>query len=189
MLLYSGLRAGEFSQLLPSDFVFEADIPHLKVQTDDAAGVKTKSAKSTSSIRDVPLHPDLLRLGLREIVERRAKLKPHERVFREFRLGADGRNSDGMTKFWGSYLKRIGLWKPGRSTHVFRHSFAACLRANEVGEDEIGALLGHAPQSVTGGYGGAFPLPRKRKALQSLDYSFDVTNALGGDYVETLHRA
>ncbi len=189
LLLYTGMRASEFSQLLPSDFIFDHDIPHLKVQAEDGAGAKVKSAKSAASLRDVPLHPDLLRLGLRQLVERRAKLNPKGRTFHEFNLGVHGRKSDGMTKFWSLYLKRTGLWKPSRSTHVFRHTLAACLRANGATDEEIGGILGHSPQSVTAGYGGAIPLSRKLKTLGALDFGFDVVNGLGGDYVESPHRA
>lgn len=187
LLLYTGLRAGELSQLLPSDFSFLHEIPHLKIREEDEKGTKVKSAKTGSSIRDLPLHPDLLTLGLREFVERRAKLKPIDRTFRDFNLGVHGRTSDGMTKFWGRYLRQFDLWKPGRATHVWRHTFAACLRAHDASQEDIGALLGHSPQSVTGGYGGAFPLIRKSKVLKRLDYGFDVVAALGGPYKKGLN--
>jgi integrase len=32
LLMFTGMRAGELSQLLPSDFVFDADTPHLRVR-------------------------------------------------------------------------------------------------------------------------------------------------------------
>ena len=187
LLLYTGLRAGELSQLLPSDFKFEHDVPHLKVRELDDNGAKIKVTKTGSSVRDVPLHPALLTLGLRQFVERRAKLRPKDRTFRDFNLGVHGRTSDGMTKFWGRYLKKFGVWKPGRATHVWRHTFAACLRANDVAEEDIGALLGHSPQSVTGGYGGAFPLARKVKNLERLDYGFDLVEEVGGSFDAKLH--
>jgi len=187
--LFTGIRAGELSQLLPNDFVFEDDIPHLKVREDDGAGQLTKRAKTASSIRDVPLLPILLDLGLREFVQARAKLQPKGRVFREFRLGTGDRLSDGMTKFWIRTLQKWGLHSQGRATHVMRHTFVACLRKNGVPEDEIGALVGHAPKSITGTYGGAFPLSRKLAAASHLDYGFDVLEALGGQYVPASHAS
>ena len=51
--LFTGIRAGELSQLLPSDFVFDQPIPHLKVREDDGSGQPTKRTKTLSSIRDV----------------------------------------------------------------------------------------------------------------------------------------
>ena len=146
-----------------------------------------KTAKTPSSIRDVPLSPMLLELGLAEFVSRRAKSRPKDRIFSEFRLGTHGRKSDGMTKFWNHYLKAHGLWKVGRATHVFRHTLSACLKANDVPEEDIGAVLGHSRQTVTAGYGGALPLTRKRKTILSLDFEFDVVAALGGPYDPKVH--
>lgn len=182
LLLYTGLRAGELSQLLPCDFKFDHDVPHLKVRKEDDSGAEVKVVKTISSVRDVPLHPALLTLGLRQFVERRAKLQPKDRTFRDFNLGVHGRTSDGMTKFWGRYLKKFGLWKVGRATHVWRHTFTAHLRANGTADEDIGALLGHSPQSITGNYGGAYPLTRKASMLERLEYGFDVVAALGGPF-------
>lgn len=187
LMMFTGLRAGELSQLLPSDFVFTGDIAYLRVREEDENGKKVKSAKTQSSVRDVPLSPILLELGLAQFVASRAKANPKERVFREFRLGTRGRLSDGMTKFWSNYLRKFGLWKEGRSTHVWRHTVIAHLRANGVAEEDIAALVGHSRGTQTAGYGGAYPLHRKRKTIEKLDYGFDVTSALGGPYDPKVH--
>ena len=129
----------------------------------------------------------MIDLGLREFVEERAKLQLKGRVFREFRLGSGDRLSDGMTKFWIRTLQKWGLHAPGRATHVMRHTFVAALRKNGVLEEEIGALVGHAPRSITGSYGGAFPLSRTLDALRRLDYDFDALAALGGPYASSVH--
>ena len=71
------------------------------------------------------------------------------------------------------HLKEHGLWKQGRATHVFRHSVTACLRANGVSDEEIGPVLGHSPETITGTYGGGYPLGRKRETLLRLDYGVD----------------
>lgn len=185
--LYTGLRAGEFTQLLPSDFVFDHEIPHLKVQEVDGSGEKVKSTKNLASIRDVPLAPDLLTLGLREYVERRAKRFPKDRVFSYFRTGTQGRKSDGMSKFWLAYLKLFGLWKPGRATHVMRHTIIARLRALEIAEEDISAFVGHSGKTMTSRYGGAYPLARKAGTAAKLNYGFDLVAAVGGPYDSTQH--
>lgn len=187
LMMHTGLRAGELSQLLPSDFDFAADIPHLRVQEEDAEGAKVKSAKTASSVRDVPLSPILLTLGLRQFVQARAKLRPGERVFREFRLGTRGRVSDGMSKFWSRYLKAFGLWKPGRATHVWRHTVIALLRAHDVAVEDIAAIVGHSGGTVTSRYGGEYPLTRRAKTIQRLDFGFDVLSALGGPFDPKKH--
>lgn len=187
LLLFTGLRAGELSQLLPGDFAFDADIPHLKVREIDDDGRRVKSTKNEASVRDVPLHDTLLKLGLREFVMERSKIAPKGRVFREFRLGTKGRKSDGLTKFWAAYLRKSELWREGRSTHVFRHTVIAFLRANDMPVEDIAAFVGHAGKTVTAGYGGAFPLARKLRTVQKLNFGFDVVGTLGGAYDKKRH--
>lgn len=164
-----------------------ASVPHLRVSREDEAGVRTKTAKNAASVREVPLSPVLLQLGLAQFVAARAKGSTKLRIFREFRLGADGRASDGMTKFWAAYLRKFDLWKPGRSTHVWRHTVVGCLRANEVSEEDIAAFVGHSRGTATEAYGGSYPLSRKLKTADQLDYGFDVVSALGGPYDSKLH--
>lgn len=187
LLMFTGLRAGELSQFLPEDFIFDAEIPHLKVREEDAEGRRVKSAKNAASVRDVPLAPQLLELGLAEFVRRRAEVSSKARVFREFRTGTQGRKSDGMTKFWARYLRKFKLWKAGRATHVWRHTVVACLRANEVPEEDIAAFVGHSRGTVTAGYGGDYPLARKLRTVHKLDYGFDVVAELGGAFQPDRH--
>lgn len=187
--MYTGLRAGELAQLLLEDFVLENEVPHIKVRETNASGERVKSAKTAASIRDVPLHPDLLRLGLAEFLARRRKLDPKGRVFEYFRLGTKGRTSEGMTRFWGDYLKEFGLWKPGRATHVWRHTLVARLREAEVPEEDIAAVVGHSRRTMTASYGGAYSLSRMAGIIAKLAFGVDVVEAVGGPYSAELHRS
>ncbi|MEQ1515986.1 MAG: tyrosine-type recombinase/integrase, partial [Usitatibacteraceae bacterium] len=183
-----GLRAGELSQLLPGDFDFSAEVPHLKVRRVDETGATTKSTKTDGSVRDVPLAPVLLQLGLAEFVAQRAKADRKRRVFHEFNLGSRGRTSDGMTKFWGRYLRAHGLWKPGRATHMWRHTLIANLRENDVSIEDIATYVGHVQQSVTATYGGDYTLKRKLKTALAINYGLDLIAELGGPYNPKKHR-
>ncbi len=195
LFMHTGLRAGELSQLGPSDFDFEAEIPHLKVREIGEDGSKGKSVKNASSIRDVPLHPRLLELGLKEFVTDRQASWPGRRVFVEFRLGKH-RKSEGATRFWGDYLQKLGFWKEGRSTHVWRHTVIACLRSNGVAVEDIASIVGHTgTEGIEGSafgqtksYGGAYSLERKRAAILKLDFGFDLVGEIGGPYDEARHR-
>jgi integrase len=135
----------------------------------------------------VPISPEVIELGLKQFVDRRERISRGGRVFREFRTGTKGRTSDGLTKFWASYLRKFGLWKPGRSTHVFRHTVVACLRGNDASEEDIAALVGHTRGSVTAQYGGAYPLSRKLRTVNRLNYGFDLVAAVGGAYSINSH--
>jgi integrase len=70
------------------------------------------------------------------------------------------------------------LKKPGRATHVFRHTVTAVLRAAGVAEEDLQAVLGHRRATITAGYGGEYPLERKAKTISAIDYGFDVVDLL-----------
>ena len=188
LAMHSGARAGELCQLLPTDFVFDDAVPHWKLQLEDGDNKKTKTLKTKTSIRDVPIHPRLLELGLREFVTTRAKSRPGKRIIHEFRLGTQGRTSAGATRFFTDYFKKFGLHSQGRATHVWRHTVTDCLRENAVPDEDIGAFLGHSSGSQTSKYGSAQSLKRKRETILRLDYGFDVITALGGPYDPPRHR-
>lgn len=76
--MYHGNRVGEVIQLVASDFTFENDVHCMNIQEDVAggqpeliaAGVK-RSLKNVSTARGVPVHPQLIALGLLEFIQSR----------------------------------------------------------------------------------------------------------------------
>lgn len=188
LMMFSGARAGDIAQLLPSDFQFDDPVPHLIIQPGKLPEGIAKRSKFGARTHKVPMHPTLLELGIREFVESRAKRYPGKRLLFEISIGKN-RMSDGLTKFWSKYLHEFGLFKSGRATHVHRHTMAARLRAAGVSNEDIGAVLGHSNSSVTAGYGGDQGLERKLVTLEKLDHGFDVVGALGGTYDHKRHKA
>jgi integrase len=185
LALHSGLRAGELNQLEAANFHFDSEIPYFSVIATYENG-SPKNVKNHYSVRDVPLHPNLLVLGLRQFVERWKGKSPDGRLFR-YRLGGEGKSSEGASQFWRNYLRATDLWCEGRSTHMFRHTVADGLRANGASDEDIGAILGHSGRTITSHYGGGQPLSRKAETLKRLDYGFDVVAALGGPYDKKRH--
>ena len=169
--LFTGMRAGEIAQLEAADFDFKAEIPVIHVRVE---GLEAKSLKTDASTRDIPIAAQLLELGLSEFVSGRSKgISP--RMFPDVPLGQRDRKSDGMTKFWSRYLRDHGLWKAGRATHVFRHTFSRALRNAEVSEDVIGSLLGHAAVTTTARYGGGGrPMSERCEAISRIDYGVNI---------------
>ena len=135
--VFTGMRASEVSQLLPSDFEFDHAIPHIWVRPEDESGKKTKTIKNKSSMRAVPIASEMLELGIREFVEQRRIANPQKRIFSELPLGVRGRKSLGMSKFWGRYFRKFGLHKPGRGTHIWRHTVIKRLRDAGVAVEDM----------------------------------------------------
>jgi integrase len=176
--LYSGARAGEIAQLLTTDFHFDGPVPYISFGVKDSQGRRTKTIKNRASIRDVPIAPVLLELGLEQWVGRRKSVWGEAPVFREIKTGASGNMSDGMSKWWGRHFREHGLWKPGRGPHVWRHTLIDILRDAGVPKELIDAIVGHKDRSMNAGYGRGFGLERKLEAMSKIDFGFDVVAEL-----------
>ena len=186
-MIFSGARAGDIAQLLPSDFRLDDPVPHFIIQPGKLPEGISKRSKFGARTHKIPLHPALLELGIREFVQARAKRHPGKRLLFEISLGQN-RMSTGMTKFWSRFLHEFDLFRTGRATHVHRHTMAFRLRAAKVSNEDIGAVLGHSDGSVTSGYGGDQGLERKLATLEKLDHGFDVVGTMGGKYDAKVHR-
>jgi integrase len=169
--LFSGMRLGEIAQLLVDDVREEHGVWIMHVTTD---GDDAKTLKTTGSERIVPLHPTLIALGLLEH-HARQKQAGHARLFAEIKPDKRGFLSGPPSKFFSTYLKRIGVKTKQTTTHSFRHNFADRLRAAGHLDHDFGFILGHGDRLIrtTGRYGS---LPQgtlqMRKALvESVDYS------------------
>jgi integrase len=71
--IYTGMAREEVCGLEVIDFIFDCEVPHLLVQanmTRSHDGVTPGGLKRKSRHRVMPIHPELLRLGIREYVER-----------------------------------------------------------------------------------------------------------------------
>lgn len=190
LMMFTGMRAGDVAQLLPTDFVFDAEVPHLMIQPGILPGGMRKTSKFGQKKHLVPLHPNLLVLGLRQFVQGRAKQNPNRRLLFEIGLGGN-RMSAGMTKYWSPFLHKFELYKARRATHVHRHTVIALLRAANARGEDIAAIVGHYGgyrETMTDGYGGPQGAERKLSTILTLDHGFDMVGALGGEYNAKVHR-
>lgn len=109
--LYTGARVGEIAQLYLRDFVVNEGIACVKICAEsDGQRLKTGDRGS----RLVPLHPDLLKLGLMDRVER-LREAGEQRLFPAMRIdGASGRGN-AITKGFSYYL--LGMKVEPRRKH------------------------------------------------------------------------
>lgn len=174
--LFSGARLSELASLLASD-----------VKKDDETGVTAihftedaeigRRLKTASSRRVVPVHPELFRLGFLRLLEERRKLDGERaRLFPLLTKGPKGGFGEAWSKWFGRYIRSIGIANPDRVFHSFRHTFKDALRRQGVGEDVNDALTGHSGvRSVGRGYGAKemvrrFGLPVLTDAVSKASY-------------------
>lgn len=145
--LYSGLRMQEILQLEKSDIRQDEDIRYISVNdivsAEAAEAGHKKRLKTHNSVRDVPVHPELEKLGFLKYVARAEGAL----IFPELEGGAAEKLSDNFSKKFRSFLRPTGVWVSRRKVfHSFRGTFNDALRDAEVPLDIREALCGWGDQ-------------------------------------------
>lgn len=153
IMLFSGARPGEIGQLAVGDVrqMHGQWIMHITSEGDGHG--EGKSVKTAGSMRVVPVHPELIRLGFIRYHEARVKAGGTQ-LFPGAVRNTRGQMMADMSREFARHLTRIGL-KNGRglSLYSFRHGAADALRRAGYLDQQFGFILGHTQASMTGRYG------------------------------------
>lgn len=155
IMLYSGARPGEISQLHLSDVRREEEFWILDiVETDDEDEEGLKSLKTAGSRRVVPVHRELMALGFLEYVEEMLRAK-HTKLFPQATRNTRGQMIADFSRDFSRYLTKIGVKKGrGVSLYSFRHGAMDAMRRAGYLDDQFNFIFGHGSGSkVTRGYG------------------------------------
>ncbi|WP_152046742.1 site-specific integrase [Aureimonas psammosilenae] len=150
VMLYSGARPAEIAQLAVSDVREEHGVWIMHITTE---GEGDKQVKTAGSMRVVPIHSELIRLGFLKH-HKEMKATGQARLFPEAKRNNRGQMIAEFSREFGRYLERIGL-KEGRgvSLYSFRHGAVDALRRAGYLDEQFGFLLGHTKGTMTGRYG------------------------------------
>ncbi|TGN94565.1 site-specific integrase [Burkholderia sp. USMB20] len=146
--LLTGARINELSQLYLDDIrQSEAGVWYLdfNLDGDKVEDVPDKSLKTVNAERVVPIHAELVRLGLPEYVER-LRRAGHTRLFPELKRDpVKGYGKPAGSWFNERFLgNRLGIERNGMKTfHSFRHTFITALERLELPERVMTQLAGH----------------------------------------------
>ncbi|MCL2910736.1 MULTISPECIES: site-specific integrase [Shewanella] len=141
---YSGMRLGEISQLLVDDIKQIKEVWCFVVQqTRDDQYLKTPNAA-----RVIPIHSELLRIGLIEYVD---YVRSHsgQRLFTNIRLIQGNYSNKPSEWFIEHFRDRLGLPKHV-TPHAFRHSYRDKLSRMTANPEHIARLIGHAGNQYGG---------------------------------------
>ena len=125
----------------------------LHITTEGDKTDEGKSVKTAGSMRVVPVHPELIRLGFIRYHERRTQ-EGGTALFPGAVRNERGQMLADVSREFGRYLTRIGI-KEGRglSLYSFRHGATDALRRAGYLDAQFGFILGHTEPSMTGKYG------------------------------------
>lgn len=167
--VFSGLRQEEICQLHIEDTREAEGIPYFDVNNRSP-----RKLKNASATRQVPLHTELIRLGLPVFVEAQ-RGAGHTRLFPDLSPGgADGRLGHAFTKWFTRYRRDVGLYRPGLDFHSFRHTATTLMHQAGVERAVIDHVTGHTTPGETARY-------TKRSSLAQLKAAID-TIAIGENF-------
>jgi integrase len=139
--LFTGARRGELASLRPSDIAHDPAIDAVAIYftADRKAG---KRLKNRQSVRVVPVHPELKRLGFLDFVAEQARTRGNDAwLFPQIAPGTSG--AKDWSKWFTRYLHANGIKDTAKVFHSFRHGFVDALRAANVSDELNTALVGH----------------------------------------------
>ncbi len=116
LALYHGARLEEFADLYRRDIRMQDGIWIVSI-SDTGRRLKNQNA-----IREVPLHPEVIRLGFIPYVMMAAPTEDSPLFPDIAPQGKDRKRGPRITRWFVEYRKRIGLYRPGIGMHAFRHT-------------------------------------------------------------------
>lgn len=163
--MYSGMRLGEICGLHLEDVKQIDGIWCFDVNAEQDKTLKTKNSK-----RIVPIHPQLIRAGFLDLIQRTSQ-KGENRLWPNLKR----REIDGYCHAFGNWFGRFNrkhiTSDPLKSFHSLRHTFADTLK--QAGEQEalIAELMGHANGNITTGrYGKRYRPKVLLEAISKLSF-------------------
>lgn len=144
---------GELCQLDIKDFVQVDGIPCFDINDIDAIEIDEATGKRVKTInakRLVPIHSELIRLGLLRFVEAKRQLQePH--LFPELsRIRQDG-PAQAASNWFQRFRAKVGLTtKQATVFHSFRHGFITSILDAGVSPHMLAPIVGHEADLVTG---------------------------------------
>lgn len=160
--LFTGARVGEIAQLSTSNLLEKEGLWIFTFTDDDG-----KRLKTAASFRSVPVHDELIRLGLLRLHASRAT-HGHKSLLgvtipKNGNAGAQPGNwfrEKLLPQVFGQKRPRVGM-------HSFRHSFISGAREASIDKETRDRITGHQQQSVSSSYG-KFPLAVLKQAIDKI---------------------
>jgi len=164
--LYTGMRMQEILQLYVVDvyqtsgiWVFDLNANH-----------KDQKLKTSQSKRLVPIHTDLIDLGLLDFL----RSKETERLFNDAPLGSDNTYSSTYSKWFSRYIQKINIKTDKTSFHSLRHNLKDFFR--QVGESDelVENLVGRTTGSTGEAYGSGYSIERFNEAIHKINFRDEI---------------
>lgn len=163
--LYTGARIGEIAQLRTEDISVSDGVPLLHI-TDSGEGQRLKS---NASKRSIPIHSELIRLGLLDYAKA-IKAEGHERLWPMLKIEQE-RPGLLISNWFGQYRRSIGLTDKYPDFHCFRHLVRTKMSRSKIPEKVQDSITGHETQgSIDTKIYQSVSLEERVEAMESITY-------------------
>ena len=160
---YTGMRVEELCQLRTKDIGLLNDV-HCLFVSPEAGPLKTINAE-----RVVPIHSELIRLGLIKYRDTVGTSEETERLWQNLMPNKYGKFSSAYTKRFGRFKRKVGVVDSQLTFHSLRHTFVNELKQQGESEFVIAQLIGHSNSSITmGRYGKDYDVEVLSLAIEKL---------------------
>jgi integrase len=167
LALFHGLRLAEIVGLRVSDVGAEQGQPMIYIRAGE------RGLKGRGSRRDLPMHPELVRLGFAQYAtERRKQAGADAMLFAGQAPNERGQWGRKLGEWFSGRVKELGLEGRKLTIHALRHDFRDALREAGIDEPMAEYLFGHARKGLAAVYGGERPysLARLAEAIGKVRY-------------------
>jgi integrase len=167
LALFTGARLEELGQLLVRDVQSQDGIDYLAITTIGGR----KSLKNLASVRRVPIHPELVKIGFLDFVKKQRE-EGQEELFPELERSKQGSKTKAFSQWINRYLGAVGITSETKVFHCFRHTWKDAARAARMQEEHQDALVGHSGDGKIGrGYGSrGVPLEVLSAAMATIEH-------------------
>ena len=152
--LFTGGRRREIAQLLLDDFFVQDGLHAMSINMD---GDESQSLKTIAAKRVIPVHPELIKLGLLDYLHDVRALGLSNEVFPGIGENVNGEKGNAIGQAWRRHLEEQGIKQATMHTyHSFRSTAITVLKRANVPIDMRCQLVGHEFDHVGEGYSDKF---------------------------------
>lgn len=146
--LTTGARLEEIGQLFVRDVRWRRDRLWIRFTELD----ETQFVKNEISRREVPVHPELLKIGFATFVDS-VRAQGHERLFHELRLNKYQQYTATFSTWFNEYIDEYVTDDSRYTFHSFRHNMKDFGVESGVSAPILDNLMGHSLEGMTERYG------------------------------------
>ena len=130
--------------------------------------------KTPQSKRLVPIHSDLVELGLIDVWEKKKADSNDKRLFEDAKVASDGTYSSTFSKWFSRYLKNMGIKTAKTSFHSLRHNMKDGFRNSGASDELAENFMGRSTGTTGEAYGSGYSVQSLHDALHTIKFTTQI---------------